>query len=305
VRGNQPFGVTPSGGASQTVAGQYGTAQPQIQGGLGQGGFGQGGLGQGGLGQGYGQGGGTPQPSTLFNPNPVDPNSLAAAPVPNNTTNAPPSPANPNVQYPPFGNQPSPSQQPPIGAGQALAQQAANLATGGFNPQAPPSPQNASVGTQPNPALPGNNTNNPALNAIDNTLFRPNQAPAAGASGAPGIAGVASKFKGPSIKAYHEKTKYQEWEFVFEPATNQPGANQPGLNQPGLNQPGANQPGANQPGANQPGANQPGPAGAAGQNPQQNSNPFGPSSGQPAGGAAPSNPFSMPNPFAPSSAAPQ
>jgi hypothetical protein len=130
--------------------------------------------------------------------------------------------------------------------------------------------------------LPGNNAGNAALNAIDNALFRPNQAPAAGATGSPGIAGVASKFKGPSIKAYREKTKYQEWEFVYEPATNQPGANQPGSNQPGLNQPGQ--------------------AGSAGQNPQQSPNPFGPSSGQPAGGAAPSNPFSMPNPFGPSAA---
>ena len=263
ARGNQPFGVTPSGGASQTMAGQFGTAQPQIQGSLVQG---------------SGQGGGNPQPSTLFNPNPLDPAGLAAAPI----QNAPQTPANPNAQFPPFGNQPSPAQQPPFNAGQVSAQQAANLATGGFNPQVPPSPQNAAAGTQPNPALPGNNAGNAALNAIDNALFRPNQAPAAGATGSPGIAGVASKFKGPSIKAYREKTKYQEWEFVYEPATNQPGANQPGSNQPGLNQPGQ--------------------AGAAGQNPQQSPNPFGPSSGQPAGGAAPSNPFSMPNPFGPSAA---
>jgi hypothetical protein len=140
--------------------------------------------------------------------------------------------------------------------------------------------------------LPGNNSGNAALNAIDNALFRPNQAPAAGATGSPGIAGVASTFKGPSIKAYRERTKYQEWEFVYEPTTNQPGANQPGLSQPGLSQPGLNQPGLNQPG--QPGA--------LGQNPQPIPNPFGPNSGQPAGGTAPSNPFSMPNPFGPSSA---
>ncbi len=89
-------------------------------------------------------------------------------------------------------------------------------------------PRTPAAGTQPNPALPGNNSGNAALNAIDNALFRPNQAPAAGATGSPGIAGVASKFKGPSIKAYREKTKYQEWEFVYDPTTNQPGANQPG-----------------------------------------------------------------------------
>jgi hypothetical protein len=249
------------------MPGQFGAVQTQIQGNLGQGT-----LAQGSLGQGNGQGGGNPEQSTLFNPNPLDPAGLTAGP-------------NPNAQQPPFGNQSSPAQQPPFNAGQAIVQQAANLANGGFNPQVPPSPQSSATGTQPNPALPGNNTSNPALNAIDNALFRPNQAPAAGATGAPGIAGVASKFKGPSIKAYHERTKYQEWEFVYEPTTNQPAAA----------------------GANQPGLNQAGQSGAAGQNPQQGPNPFGPSSGapgsgQPAGGAAPSNPFSMPNPFGPSAA---
>jgi hypothetical protein len=254
---------------------------------LGQGNFGQGNLAQGNLGQGNGQGGGNPQPSTLFNPNPIDPNGLAAAPSPYVDPNAAQFPVSPS--FPPFGNQPSPTQQPqpPFGGGQASAVQAANLAAGGFNPQAPPPSQNVGAGTQPNPALPGNNSGNAALNAIDNALFRPNQAPATGATGSPGIAGVASKFKGPSIKAYRERTKYQEWEFVYQPTTNQPGANIPGLNQPGSNQPGLNQPGQ---------------LGAPGQNPQQSPNLFGPSSGQPTGGSAPSNPFSMPNPLGPSTA---
>jgi hypothetical protein len=259
--GQQALGNPQLGG---TQAGQFGAGQTQIQANSGQG---------------NGQGGGNPQPSTLFNPNPIDPNALAAAPVPNGPQNVPQSPANPNTpngQFPPVGMQTSPAQQQPQpGAGQANAQVAANLANGGFNPQVPPSPQT-------NSALPGNNSGNAALNAIDNALFRPNQAPAAGPTGSPGIAGVASTFKGPSIKAYRDRTKYQEWEFVFEPATNQPGAAQPGLSQPG--------------------ANQSGQAGATGQNPLQTPNPFGPSSGSPSGGAAPSNPFSMPNPFAPSSA---
>ena len=300
ARGNQPFAVTPPGGAAQTIPGQFGTAPTQIQGGLGQGGFGQANFGQA-----NGQGGGNPQPSTLFNQNPTDPNGLAAAPVQNDAQNAPQPPGNLNVPFPPFGNQPSPAQQPPpFSGGQAGAIQAANLATGGFNPQAPP--QTQAAGAQPNPALPGNNSGNAALNAIDNALFRPNQAPLAGTTGSPGIAGVASTFKGPSIKAYRERTKYQEWEFVYEPTTNQPGANQlglnqNGLNQNGLNQNGLNQNGLNQNGLNQNGLNQPGQPGATGQNPLQSPNPFGPSSGQPGGGTAPSNPFSMPNPFAPSS----
>ena len=279
ARGNQPFSPA-SGVANQPT---------QIQGNLGQGNFGQNNFGQSNFGQGNGQGGGNPQPSTLFNPNPTDPNGLGAAPVQNDPQSVPQAPGSPNAA---FGGQPSPVPQlrSPFSAGQAGAQQAANLALGGFNPQAPPS-------QQPNPALPGNNSGNAALNAIDNALFRPNQAPATGPTGSPGIAGVASKFKGPSIKAYRERTKYQEWEFVYEPTTNQPGA--PGANQPGLNQPGLNQPGLNQPGN---GLNQTGQTGASGQNPLQGPNPFGPSSGQPAGAAAPSNPFSMPNPFGPSSA---
>ena len=128
ARGNLPFGATSATGANQAMPGQFGAAQTQIQGNLGQGS-----LAQGNLGQGNGQGGGNPQPSTLFNPNPLDPSGLAAAPI----QNAPPSPGNPNVQFPPFGNQPSPAQQPPFNAGQVSAQQAANLALGGFNPQGP------------------------------------------------------------------------------------------------------------------------------------------------------------------------
>ena len=278
ARGNLPFGATQPGGASQTPPGQFGAAQTQIQGGIGQA---------------NGQGGGSPQPSTFFNPNPTDPNIVPAMPIQNDTPNAPQPSFNPNGPFQPFGNQPSPAQQP-SSAAQANAVQA-NLAFGGFNPQAPPSPQNAAVGTQPNTALPGNNSGNAALNAINNSLFRPNQAPVAGPTGSPGIAGVASTFKGPSIKTYRERTKYQEWEFVYEPTTNQPGAAQPGLNQNGLNQNGLNQNGLNQPGLNQPGQ-----TGAPGQNPQQAPSPFGPSSGSPAGGTAPSNPFSVPNPFGPS-----
>jgi len=294
ARGNPPFGAMPAGGAYQPMPSQFGAPQTQIQANIGPGNIGlpnsgqpnlgqpnlgQPNLGQPILGQGNGQGGGNPQPSTLFNPNQLDPNGLAAAPIPNDNQNPPQMPVNVNPQLPGFGNQPLPSQQPPPFSSAQANMIQANLANSGFNPQVPPSPQ-------ANPALPGNNSSNPALNAIDNTLFRPNQAPGTGPTGSAGIAGVATKFKGPSIKAYHKRTKYQEWEFVYEPVTNLPGANQPG---------------ANPLGPNQPGANQAGQAGAAGQNSPQSPNPFGPSSGtSPAGGAAPSNPFSTPNPFGPS-----
>ena len=273
---NPPFGAGAAAGTPQPMTGPFGAAQTQIQGSLGQGG-----LGQGGLGQGNGLGGGNPQPAAVFNPNTIDPNGLAPASIPPEVQNGLPLPANPNTPFAPVANQPAPVQQQPSAAAQANLIQA-NLTSGGFNPQVPPSPQNATGTTQPNPALPGNNTSNAALTAIDNTLFRPSQAPASGAMGSPGIAGVATKFKGPSIKSYHKRTKYQEWEFVFEPLTNQPGATQPG--------------------ANPLGPNQNGQTGAAGQNSQQSPNPFAPSSGQQAGGAAQSNPFSTPNPFSPSAA---
>jgi hypothetical protein len=189
----------------------------------------------------------TPQPQQAFNGN---------------------SPVNPN----PFGNQSN------------------NLATAGFNPQNPTPPQAAVTTGQSNLGFPGNTSgntgsntssnpgSNPALNAIDNSLFRPNQAPATGPTGSPGIAGVASTFKGPSIKSYKERTKYQEWEFVYEPTVNQPGA-------PG------------QAGANPLGANPLGQPGAQGQN-STGANPGAPATGQ-APAQSPSNPFSQTNIFPP------
>ena len=140
----------------------------------------------------------------------------------------------------------------------------------GFNPQqAAPFQRPNVVGAQPNPPALGAPSGNAALDAINNQLFRPNQAPATGPTGSPGIAGVASKFKGPSIKAYRERTKYQEWEFVYEPITNQPG--QPGVAGQGQNGLGQNGMGPN---GGPPGLGQT------------------PAGGQP-------NPFSQPNPFAP------
>ncbi len=243
------------------------------------------------LGQLAGQGGGNPQPVALSNPNPLAQNGLTAlVPDPsavqnNGVPNPNPFPINSDNPTTPFGNQPAATPQPqpqpqqPFGGTPPFnASQLGNLANAGFNPQNPNPPQPAAATGQPNPALPGgpaSNTSNPALNAIDNALFRPNQAPATGPTGSPGIAGVASKFKGPSIKAYRERTKYQEWEFIYEPA---------------------NQPGTNQPGANQPGANPLGQPGTPAQNPL-GPNPGAPTPGQTPG--APANPFSQTNIFGP------
>lgn len=257
---------------------------------------------QGGLGQLGGQGGANPQPASLSNPNPFAQNSLTAAPVadPLTQNTGVPNPnqftINSDGQLTPFGNQPvpvpqpqPPQQQQPFNGSQPFnAGQLGNLAAAGFNPQNLTPPQPAAAGVQANPALPGNTSGNPfgnpALNAIDNALFRPNQAPATGPTGSPGIAGVASKFEGPSIKAYRERTKYQEWEFVYEPAVNQPGANQAGqAGAPGQNP----QPNQNGLGQNPLGPNPAGQGSGQTQTPGAN-NPF-----------SQTNIFSQPNPFSP------
>jgi hypothetical protein len=78
----------------------------------------------------------------------------------------------------------------------------------------------------------GNNPNqNAALNAVQNSLFSPRPGGLGGpgaasnfstgnASTSPGggvgIAGVATKYKGPAIKIVNERKKYQEWEFVYD-----------------------------------------------------------------------------------------
>ncbi|MCC6536333.1 MAG: hypothetical protein IT162_02210 [Bryobacterales bacterium] len=97
-------------------------------------------------------------------------------------------------------------------------------------------------GAAPGAAFPGQNAS--ALAAINQLLTTPRQGgmpgAAAGAAMGPGIVGVASKHEGPGIKVYAERTKYQEWEFVYDPkeekAPNMSGnAQPPGANsgQPG------------------------------------------------------------------------
>jgi hypothetical protein len=69
-----------------------------------------------------------------------------------------------------------------------------------------------------------NNPQGPAGQMIQNLLTQPRQAPGGlGGMGGnqqqtagAGIAGVATKYKGPSIKVYEDRKKYQEWEFVYD-----------------------------------------------------------------------------------------
>ncbi len=73
---------------------------------------------------------------------------------------------------------------------------------------------------RPGAALQGNNA---ALDLIRRVLTtpRPEGFPGAQAAAAPagiggGLAGVASKMEADAIKVYNERTKYQEWEFIYE-----------------------------------------------------------------------------------------
>jgi hypothetical protein len=73
-----------------------------------------------------------------------------------------------------------------------------------------------------NPAGNGIAAQNAATQAIQSMLTNPNPQPGAGGLGTSagmtsgGIAGVASMYKGPSIKIYGGRQKYQEWEFIFK-----------------------------------------------------------------------------------------
>ena len=118
-----------------------------------------------------------------------------------------------------------------------------NLSTSNFNqPTTVASQPNQNQFGQPNPFPPqqfpsGNvgappgvqgfgggapGANNQAMTLINNLLTQPRQPPAGiGPAGQQptnggGLAGVASTYKGATIKEYGDRTKYQEWEFVFQ-----------------------------------------------------------------------------------------
>jgi hypothetical protein len=108
----------------------------------------------------------------------------------------------------------------------------------GINPPRPtfqPQPGlPAQTGVVPTPNGQGT-VPNPALNMINDLLRTPRQAPNAPTTAANnplnagGLAGVASTFSGPSIKVYRERSKYNEWEFIFDMKQGLPG--QPANNQ--------------------------------------------------------------------------
>jgi hypothetical protein len=120
------------------------------------------------------------------------------------------------------------TQNTPVGAPTPLG---GGINTPGINPTGN-TPANGLVGGVP--------AQNVATTAIQNLLTNPNPQTVPGGLGTSagiqtnGIAGVASNFKGPSIKTYGGRQKYQEWEFIFSLNNGQgaPGQNRNPL-QPG------------------------------------------------------------------------
>ena len=136
----------------------------------------------------------------------------------------------PGQPYPFPGRSPVPQPVPnqPVPYSQPLPQPGGQFPGSFGQPQPGPTPFiGAPQGTR-SPVQPGGSTTGQdPLAMIQNLLTRPNprglaaiQQQQAGAVGGPqiggGIAGVASKLKAEAIKVYNERSKYHEWEFVYD-----------------------------------------------------------------------------------------
>jgi hypothetical protein len=117
----------------------------------------------------------------------------------------------------PGQNLPNSGQTNPINANQVIP----GMPGQPFNPQ----------GAGTTPPIPGGGSN-PAVGMINDMLRQPRQADSGSAFNntlaAGGLAGVASNFKGPSIKVYKDRQKYNEWEFIFDLKQGMPGQQQQG-----------------------------------------------------------------------------
>jgi hypothetical protein len=79
------------------------------------------------------------------------------------------------------------------------------------------------VGNQTYTSNHDNNTGNDPTTSPSDWTLQPNNGTTVQNSGlGPGIAGVASTYKAPSIKAYNKRTKFQEWEFIYQPQQQKP-----------------------------------------------------------------------------------
>lgn len=120
----------------------------------------------------------------------------------------------------------------PTQTGAVINSQAGGVQNTPLGAQQPPlQPPGAPPGGVP--VNPGNGlgASSTALAAITSALQNPNPQAGAGGVGTAGgvqggIAGVASTYKGTSIKIYGERQKYQEWEFIFSLNNQQNGAGQ-------------------------------------------------------------------------------
>ncbi len=200
----------------------------------------------------------------------------AASTLPSPVPTGPPPPG--TIVAPQFGNQ------PPMPIIPGMVAVAPGQAGGAY-----PTTVTAAGGSQTTQPA------NPALQAIGQMLSSPNPRgmaaafqPAAGQQPlqAGGIAGVASKLESESIKIYNDRSKYNEWEFIYDPRQDRManvaamqgqqqnrGPNMPGTSVPpprphGPNLPGPQSPGPGfPPGMNTPGGPQ-GPGGGGTPQPQ-------------------------------------
>lgn len=132
-----------------------------------------------------------------------------------------------NPQNPAFGQNPAFAQNPGFVPQPGLGQQPGQ-ASGDFNSQSNSPQGGATPYGQPNPA-----TSNAAANLINGILTNPRQGGPPAQAGNPGnpapagqpiggqamgggIAGVASTAEADAIMIYNERTKYNEWEFIFD-----------------------------------------------------------------------------------------
>jgi len=179
-----------------------------------------------------------------------------------------PQPGDPAAVGPP----PAPGQQPTLQPGQmpgfpALPGSVANSQQGGTPPQAVLTPQQqlpqqqpatfpgqqGYLGQQLNPQTPPGGLGqqpqsgtvpqgqNPALDMIRNLLTTPRQGPVPGTAAMPqqpaavtGLAGVASKYEGEGIKRINERSRIDEWEFVYDYRKDARGGGQMGTQGTGL-----------------------------------------------------------------------
>jgi hypothetical protein len=158
-------------------------------------------------------------------PQEVNPAAMRRAsdrPLAGNTAGAPPQAPDPNLQ-PPTTFQPGQfvaTMPPGFVPGQAF-QPPANMQAG-FSQQPQSADQPQPVQPTPGPGSASAIGSTPGIQAVQNQL-------SGGLSGGSksafnnnnsiggGIAGVASKFKGPSIKVFDDQQRYEKWEFIYDP----------------------------------------------------------------------------------------